>query len=300
MDTPMEFVFPGEVRVIGRVLWFATKLPTPRPHPLVLRISRNRAPLIFPWEHRSFSDLLAAERMRFGITDRYISQIGDLLEQQLGVRLSTRTLLRYEKGDVYQIPRTGGLLALLAVHSLRPTDVFRLLHRWEPAAAQFSLTSLLGLKRTEEPRSSFDPPPSPEQTTQWNQLLRQWKEWPLLLSMNHQQISTQVDSLVRLNPAKQTLELNPMINSGSVVAISDVERALPRNGVFEEEAWNRPLFVFRHEAETQYGYLEAGSMHVALQPHPSAEKPRRLLNRKQIEVLGKITGIASPLNSRDL
>ena len=91
-----------------------------------------------------------------------------------------------------------------------------------------------------------------------------------------------------------------MINSGSVVAISDVERALPRNGVFEEEAWNRPLFVFRHEAETQYGYLEAGSMHVALQPHPSAEKPRRLLNRKQIEVLGKITGIASPLNSRDL
>lgn len=293
VDTPMEFIFPGEVRIVGRVLWFATKLPIPKPSPLISRMSNARPPLIFPWEHRSFSDLLTAERKRFGITDKNVSQIGDLLEQYLGVRMSTRTLLRYERGEAHQTPRTGVLLALIATHSLRPTNVFRLLQLWGTTKPQLSLRTLMGLKGREERRSLFDPPLAPEPIARWQQLLQQWGEWPVFVSMNYPQAAARLDNLVRLNPNKQALEFNPLITSGSVIAIDEDDAVPPQNGAIEEDAWNRPLYVLRNATETFHGYLEAGATHLALQPLPSAGRPRQTLHRSQIQVLGRIVAVAS-------
>jgi len=295
VDTPMEFVYPGQVRIIGRVLWFATKLPIPRPGPLVSRISRSQAPLILPWEHKSFSDLLAAEGMRFGITTKYVSQIGDLLEQHLGVRMSTRTLRRYERGNADHMPRTGVLLALVAIHSLRSSDVFRLLHMWRTTKPQLSLKTLMGLKGRDERRSLFDPVLVPEPIARWQQLLQQWGEWPVLVSTNYPRPTTRVDNLVRLHLDKQALEFNPIFNSGSIIGIDDDDTVPPRNGVIDGDAWNRPLYAFRIATETLHGYLETGATHLAIQPNPSAGRPRRSFHRNQIRVLGRIVEVVSTL-----
>ena len=58
VGTRLEFTFPGEARIVGRVVFFVTRLPIPKPHPLPHRNTDDNVPLLFPWEHTSFPALL--------------------------------------------------------------------------------------------------------------------------------------------------------------------------------------------------------------------------------------------------
>jgi hypothetical protein len=138
----LEVTFPGEVRIIGRIVFFAIRLQIPEPEPLPSRNARNDTPLLLPWEHTSFPALLRTEKLRFGITEAHLNKVADVLEDQLDVRLSSRTLRRHVH-NAEQLPRTAVLLALIATHSLRPSDVLRLLRLWPAGARQLSLTTLM-------------------------------------------------------------------------------------------------------------------------------------------------------------
>jgi hypothetical protein len=292
--TRQEFAYPAEVRIVGRIVSFATRLPIPKHEPSPSRTAHNDMPLSLPWEHRSFSALLRAERLRFDITETHLNRVADVLEEQLGVRLSARTLRRYEH-NAQQLPRTAILLAIMAVYSLRASDVLRLLQLWPAGARKLSLTTMMRASKTAELPSVFDPAPMPEPAAQWQELLEQWGEWPRLLSMTVPYLASQQDSLLRLNRISRFRGLDPLVGGGSVVLFDDRDISPPRNGSLERDGWNRPIYVLRYSGEASCGYLEASATHFALQPHPASGVPRLIFPHGQVQISGRVTAVASPL-----
>jgi hypothetical protein len=287
VGTRLEFTFPGEVRVIGRVVFFATRLPISEPAPLSSRDADNNAPLLLPWEHTSFPSLLRSEKLRFGITEAHLNWAAEVLEDQLGVRLSSRTLRRHEH-NAEQLPRT-------AILSLRPSDVLRLLRLWPARARQLSLTTLMRASKATDLPSAFDPAAIPEPADRWYELLGDWGEWPSLLSMTFPSLASQQVNLLRLNPIGRFRRLSSPLGDGSVVLFNDRDIFPPSNGAIDPEGWNRPIYVLRHCGDALCGYLELNATHVALQSHPASGIPRLIFPRGQVQILGRVTAVASPL-----
>ena len=294
VDTPLEFLYPGQVRIIGRVISFATRLPVSEPQLLVHRMFQSKAPLVLPCEHLSLGPLLSAEKRRFGFTEEHFNQIGDELEEQLGVRVSPRTLRRYES-DGKTMPRTSVLLALAAVYSLRFSDVLKLLKLWRPEVHQYSLATLMGVKSLNELPSSYDPPPAPIPVPQWQELLEEWGEWPTLLSMTFPRLADRRHRLLRLIPSRQFPGLNPMIRPGSFAVLEERDISPPRNGSGGRDLWSRPVYVVGFQDKTIFGYLEGSDSHLALEAHPLAGIPRLRFHRNRVQILGRVIAVASPL-----
>jgi hypothetical protein len=116
-----------------------------------------------------------------------------------------------------------------------------------------------------------------------------------LLSMTHPNLSAESDNLLRFNPGGGFKGLNPLIPDGSVIAVDPLDLSPPKNGDFEKEGWDRPIFALRHRGEILCGYLESNETHFAIQPHPRAGDPRLLFRRNRVQVLGRVTAVASPL-----
>jgi hypothetical protein len=290
----LDFAYPDEVRIVGKVISFAARLPVPNPQPVDPSIARSDTPLILPWEHSSFASLLATERRRFGITEAQIAAIAPLLAAQLGYGLSPRSLRRYEHNRE-RSPRTATLLAMTVILSLRVSDVFRALGMRSSERQMFSLSTLMENETTTGRLLSIDPPPSPDPQAQWQELIDKWRGWPTLLSMTHPNLSAESDNLLRFNPGGGFKGLNPLIPDGSVIAVDPLDLSPPKNGDIEKEGWNRPIFALRHRGEILCGYLESNETHFAIQPHPRAGVPRLLFRRSRIQVLGRVTAVASPL-----
>jgi hypothetical protein len=290
---PQDFVYPGEVRIVGRVTSFAVRLPIPKPEPIIAHAGRSDTPLVLPWEHRSFASLLSDERQRFGITEAHLTNLRPALAEQLGVALSSRTLRRHEH-DGEGLPRTGVLLAMTAVLSLRVSDVLRLLLPRSSEQQRFSLTTLMGIKVADELPRTLDPPSAPEPAAQWKELLDEWREWPSLISMTLPDLAAQRENFLRLHQSGRFRGLSPLLQSGSVVVVDDRDVSPPRNGAVEQDGWNRPIYVLRHQGEALCGYLESTETHFALQPHPLAGVPRLLLPRIRAQIIGRVIAVASP------
>ena len=294
VGTCLEFTLPGEARIVGRVVFFVTRLPIPEPHPLPHRNTDDNVPLLFPWEYTSFPALLKSEKLRFGITEAHLNGVAEALEDQLGVRLSSRTLRRHEH-NAEQLPRTAILLALMATHSLRPSDVLRLLRLWPAGARQLSLTTLMRASKATDLPSAFNPAAIPEPAAQWYELLGEWGEWPSLLSMTFPYLASQQVNLLRLNPIARFRGLSSLLGDGSVVVFNDRDTFPPSNGATGLEGWNRPIYVLRHDGDALCGYLELNATHVALQSHPASGIPRLIFPRGQVQILGRVIAVASPL-----
>ena len=296
VNIPQEFVYPGDVRIVGRVISFAVRLPIPKPRPVFAHARKSDTPLLLPWEHRSLSSLLSAERQRFGITEAHLTDLRPAIAEQLGVALSSRTLRRHEhNGD--RFPRTAVLLAMTAMLSLRTSDVLRLLLPWSSEKQRFSLTTLMRVTKADDLPRSFDPPPAPEPAAQWQELLDEWREWPSLISMTLPDLGAHRENFLRLHQSGRFRGLSPLLRSGSVVVVDDRDVSPPRNGSIEHEGWNRGIYVLRHQGEALCGYLESTETHVALQPHPLAGVPRLLLPRIRSQIIGRVIAVASPVKS---
>lgn len=91
-----EFLYPGSVRIAGRVRMFAVDLPVPEyPSLSVLPDSQQGADLILPWEHASRDRLLATKHRRFRRSKEQERFIHDILKAELQAKLSGRSERRY-------------------------------------------------------------------------------------------------------------------------------------------------------------------------------------------------------------
>lgn len=289
-----EFLYPQEVRIVGRARGFAAQLP------LVLsdkteeaEVSRS-APLILPWEQPSLATLLQTERLRFGLKEQMLDQANQILESRVGATLSRRTLRRYAY-EARLVPHTDTLLALTLFHSVRISDVLRSLRFWQDESRLYSLASLLKTRSLVELPVHHGAAAAPEPRMRWRELLNDWGEWPTLLSLAIPQMEQYQHRLLRIyrNPIFDGLD--PLLRVGSVALLEELHQIPKTQDDREKRGWNRPMYAIRRGEEVFCGYCENDGMRITLIPHPRSSARRVSFLHHQITILGKLAGIASPL-----
>jgi hypothetical protein len=294
-DGPFEFLYPGEVRIVGRVASFGVSLPLAEPSLSLPRRTNKPAPLILPWEHSSLRNLISAERQRFGIGDAHLARANEILESRLGAFLSVRTARRH-KQEQERMPRTAVLIGLAMIHSLRFTDVLRTLNLWTDETQYHSLRALTSAKTFDDlpPGYPMATPPGP--IARWQALVDEWGEWPTLLSMAMPDLGQWENRILRINQSAWFKGLDPLIAPHSVAVLDELNVVPPSHTENHRHNWDRPIYALRHEGKTFCGYLERYGTSLVLLPHPSASStPRMIFRRRQVEILGQVVAVASPL-----
>ena len=292
---PHEFYYPGQIRIVGRVVSFGVRLPLVKLTADLSRRAHKPAPLIFPWEQTSLADLISAERLRFGITEVQLERANELLESQLGTGVSARTLRRYEhEGE--RMPRTAVLLGLALVHSLRFTDVLHIIKLWTDESKDYSLATLMSVRTNAELPAGFQLAKSPEPAALWQPFLDEWGEWPTLLSMAIPDLERWGHRILRINQSAWFQGLDSFIAPHSVMVLDEQDVLPPARAERHQQNWERPLYAVRHEERTLCGYLEADATHFILVPHPLAATVARIaFRRTQTQILGRVVGVVSPV-----
>ncbi len=159
-----EFLYPGGVRIAGRIRMFALDLPVPEYRGLgQLPESQQGADLVLPWEHRSRDRLLATKHRRFRRSKEQEQLIRDVLKGELHAKLSGRSERRYRSPTPSE-PHVNALIHLTVAHTARYTDALRTGGSLRSDRGRFSLESLLNARRIEDlldrPRSAEPPTPA--------------------------------------------------------------------------------------------------------------------------------------------
>jgi hypothetical protein len=289
-----EFLYPGSVRIAGRIRMFAMDLPAPEfPSLHLLPQSEQGADLILPWEHPSRDRLLLTKRKRFKRSKEQDRFIHDILEAELQARLSGRSERRY-RSPTSSEPHVNALIHLTVAHYARYSDSLRAGGSLRSDKGRFSLESLLNARRIEDlldrPRSAR--PPTPGDV--WDELRREWVEWPPLLSMKFPQLRQWDERIVRLAEGCAIGGLDPSIRPGSCVllenaaAIPDMRSEVTRTG------WSRPLYVLRKGMKLLCGYLDRESNRYVLLSNADGEA-KIAFGADELSSLNRVAGIAVPV-----
>ena len=289
-----EYLYPGEVRIVGRARGFATSLPTFTSKIRDIPRTRSSAPMLLPWEQPNLSSLLRTKRWRFGLNEETLHRANPILESVVGTGLSPRTLRRYEH-DTPSIPHANALLALTLFHSARISDVLRLLGFEKDEPSQFSLITWLEANRLDELPGKGILATIPEPRNRWYKLLEEWGEWPALLSMAIPRMAQLQHRLLRIRSHATFGGLDPILRPGTIVFIEERRNWPDTQADRRVSGWDRPIYAIRHRQEVLCGYLDSDDRHIALIPHPRSLARRVSFLRHQVEMVGKVIAVASPL-----
>jgi len=188
------------------------------------------------------------------------------------------------------------LIGLTLMNSLRFTDVLRIAGLWTDESQHYSLDAMMSATTFDDLPRGFPPAAVPNPIARWQSWLDEWGEWPTLLSMAMPDLGQWRNRILRINQSAWFKGLDPLIAPHSVVVVDKLKVAPPSHAENHRHNWDRPIFALRHEGKTFCGYLEAHGTNLVLLPHPSASGTSRMVfRRRQVEILGQIVAVASPL-----
>jgi hypothetical protein len=289
-----EFLYPGSVRIAGRIRMFAVSLPVPDSPPLQdLPRSERYADLILPWEQPSRDRLLATKHRRFRRSKEQEQLIQDVLKAELGAKLSRRSERRYRSPTLSE-PHVNALLHLTVAHFARYTDSLRADGVLRSDKGRFSLESLLSARRIEDllaqPRSARSPTPNDV----WEQLRKEFVEWPPLLSMKFPQLRQWDEKIIRLAEGSAIVGLNPSIHPGSWMLLEKNLGIPDMRGETAKVGWARSLYLFRRGLESFCGYLDrVGNQYALLSDADGGAKIT--FGDDELSALSRVAGVAVPL-----
>jgi hypothetical protein len=290
-----DFLYPGEIRILGRLRMFATELPLQSTAAgSLFAVSAKRAALVSPWDHHSLHELFGMEGLRIERSLPDWDQKRAVIEEALGIAISARTFRRYRQ-KTKSTPHTSTLIALSLAYVTRYSDVLRTLRFLDHEDDVFSLEHLLGVNRIQDlpPPEEAARRPYPEAV--WNALMRRWGEWPLLLSMKMPQLAVMKDNVLRIVQTSDYSGLDPIIPSGSLLLTKEIT-AMPN--IVEDcgkVGWLRPIYTVMAGDIPRCGYLELDERHYILVPHPQSHSRRITIPRQQVRRLALVIGVAVPV-----
>jgi hypothetical protein len=289
-----EFLYPGAVRIAGRIRMFALDLPVPEYRRLSLLPERQQgADLILPWEHRSRDQLLATKHRRFRRSKEEERFIHDVLKRELHAKLSGRSERRYRSPTPSE-PHVNALIHLTVAHTARYTDALRAAGSLRSDKGRFSLELLLKARRIEDLLDRPDSAQAPTPTDVWEGLRKTWVEWPPLLSMKFPHLQKWDERIIRLADGCNISGLEPSIRPGSCVLLEEAPAIPDRRSEVTKAGWSRPLYVLRKGMKTFCGYLEREGDQYAL--HSDAGGEAKIMFRAdELSSLRRVAGIAVPV-----
>jgi hypothetical protein len=214
-----EFMYPGSVRIAGRIRMFAIGLPVPEyPSLHLLPPCQPCADLILPWEHRTRDRLLATEHKRFKRPKEEEQFVRDLLKAELNAKLSSRSERRY-RSPTSSEPHVNALIHLTISHVARYTDSLRTGGSLIFDKGRYSLESLRNATRLEDALITHRTAHVPVPSDVWETRRKEFSDWPPLLSMKFPQLRLWDDRVIRLSEGNVVGGLDPSIAPGSWILL---------------------------------------------------------------------------------
>ena len=291
---PQSFAYPEQVRIAGRIRMFAAALP-------IIAVERiESAPypathgtLVLPWEHGSLGSLLAGEYRRFRWLRKDDGSVREILALALQSRISARTERRY-RAKTQSLPHVSALLQLSLLSSVRYTDALRAVGSLPSDRLRYSLSTLLQASTLENlPDLSVKAAP-PEPVGRWNDLKRDFPEWPGLLSTKYPCTSELGPHVVRLGESKSISGLEPAMAFGSLLLLkSAAAQALSQQHDTGARGWYKPIYALRRGADLLIGHLARDGQSFAIQANPP--EIDAVLRIADLPFLRQVSGVAIPL-----
>jgi hypothetical protein len=289
-----EFLYPGSARIAGRIRMFAMSLPVPDyPSLHVLPRSERHADLILPWEQPSRDRLLATKHRRFRRSKEQEQLIQDVLKAELGAKLSGRSERRYRSPTPSE-PHVNALLHLTLAHVARYTDSLRADGVLRSDDGRFSLESVLQASRIEDLLAQARSARAPTPHDVWDQLRKEFVEWPPLLSMRFSRLRQWEGRIIRLAEGSPIGGVTPSIQPGSWMLLEKIAGIPDTRGETAKVGWARPLYLFRRGLESFCGYLDrVGNQYALLSDAGGGAKIT--FGVDDLPALSRVAGVAVPL-----
>jgi hypothetical protein len=290
-----EFVYPGGVRIAGRIRLFAMSLPIPeypRLHPLPHL--EQPGELILPWEHPSRDRLFANKHRRFRRPKDEDAAIQDFLRGQLNARLSARSERRYRRPNSSET-HVNTLIHLTLAHVARYTDALQTGDSLFSDTHRFSLETLLNASSFEESLRLQPDVLQPTPNEVWVPLRQEVAEWPPLLSIKFPRLRLWGDRIVRLAKGSAIHGLDPEIGAGSWMLIEKISLISDIRSDREKTGWSRPLYVLRRGVEIFCGHLDKGETRFALLSGAAGNEVNVTFSADELTQLNRVAGIAVPV-----
>ena len=289
-----EFVYPGSVRIAGRIRMFALSLPLPEyPGLASLPRAKRGADLILPWEHLTRDRLFLTKHRRFKRTSEEERSVDEFLRDQLHAQLSPRTERRY-RSPTPSDPHVNTLLHLALTHLVRYTDALRIDGSWHSDRGHFSLETLLRTNNLEEARAARPRVHLPSPSEVWQARLKEFGGWPALFSAKFPKLREFENRIVRLAHGHPIAGLDPTLGPGSLLLL-DADPGVPDAGADKAKSgWSRPLYVFRKGREIICGHLERNGSQYAIHSGTHSEVTATF-PAKDLVHLRRVIGAAVPV-----
>jgi hypothetical protein len=301
LDTPQNysgiqrFGYPEEVRIAGRIRFFALSLPVPDyPWLRSLPSSQQNAPLILPWEHTSMDKLFAAKHLRFRRSTQDHARIREALEAVFHTRLSERTERRYRRPTA-SLPHIDALIHLSVASAARYTDSLRANQSLPSDQGRYSLPALLKARQPADVMDLYQSAHLPTPSAVWEDRRKEFPEWPILLSANFPQLRSWGKRVVRLSQGININGLDPSLSPGSLIVLEKISKTPDTRSDARKTGWSRPLYALRRGAKIFCGYLERDGPQFAL--FSDARKPEQTITFRPVELpqLSRVAGVAVPV-----
>lgn len=261
---PREFLYPSAVRVVGRIRYFALRLPARDPllPNRVPPFTPGPAPLVLPWEHSSLAALFSAKHSRFRRSLAERGHVRERLETAFQADLSERTARRYRRPTA-SLPHVSTLMQLSVTHfTPYSNSVDMKLSRSEDG--KFSLEPLLKSRSLPEAALSESAGHLPMPLDRWEYLRTTFVEWPTLLSLSFPRLEPLKEMVVRLARGVALPNLHPPIGPGSLLLLEPLGFQPDLHRENKQTGWHRPIYVHRSRGRIICGYLEAAGNGLAL------------------------------------
>ena len=290
-----EYIYPGDVRIAGRVRLFAMSLPALENRPLnSLPRSSQPAGLILPWEQGSRDRLFRTKHKRFHRSATEELAIQDFLKTVLHSRLSARSERRYRSPTLSE-PHVNALIHLSLAHVASYSDSLRAGGLSFSDQNRFSLEALLNAKSFEELPKSEPVAKSPIPRDVWEARRKEIAEWPGLLSMKFPRLSHLSEQILRLAKDSNIHGLDPAITAGTWMLLEKSPAIPDALGERRKIGWSRPIYVLRRGIEVFCGYLDKDESRYALLSNPAGIDVKTTFDDNELSQLHRVGGVAVPV-----
>ena len=290
---PQQFVFPGAVRVAGRIRMFALGLPAPDFSNLqsLPRLSEG-APLVLPWEQTTLARLLETEHRRFKHSSES-TQGREALDSIFRDKLTSRTERRYRRPTTSQ-PHVNTLIQISLSNVTRYTDALRSHGALPSDRGRFSLETLLNAKNLDDIRGLRARAHAPQPAVTWQARRQEFPEWPSLLSLEFRKLQSWDERIVRLSRGINLPGLEPPIVSGSLLLLKEFAEpgSVSDN---TKTGWSRPLHALRRGTELVLGYLNRDGNQFVIDSSQPSGLPSSSVSGDELRNLRLVSGIAVPV-----
>jgi hypothetical protein len=289
-----EFIYPGAVRIAGRIRMFALKLPMPEySSRWPLPPCRPCARLILPWEHETRDKLFATEHVRFKRRKEEELSVQDFLQTELHAKLSSRSERRYRRPSPSS-PHVNALIHLALAHVTRYTDTLRVGGSWNSDKDRFSLETLLTARSLAEVRDLQRQPQLPRPEKVWETQRIDFPEWPPLLSTTFPHLQLWDERVVRLTKGS-TIQVVPPLGPGSWMLLDKPSLKPNVENDAHKSGWSRPIYALRNGLEILLGHLEREGNQFVLLSGDAQGRMNAAFRLNEFSLLSRVAGVAVPI-----